>query len=66
MLCMLGLKLLLRQLPQLPQCNGSYPPVHPNIIMAYYLDLATEDCKLVVRLQMQNTLGIVVIGQLDE
>ena len=26
----------------------------------------TEDCKLVVRLQMQNTLGIVVIGQLDE
>ena len=27
---------------------------------------STEDCKLVVRLQMQNTLGIVVIGQLDE
>ena len=26
----------------------------------------TEDYKLVVRLQMQNTLGIVVIGQLDE
>ena len=26
----------------------------------------TEDCKLVVRLQMQNTLGIVVIGQLGE
>ena len=26
----------------------------------------TEDCKLVVRLQMQNTLGIVVIGQLHE
>ena len=24
----------------------------------------TEDFKLVVRLQMQNTLGIVVIGQL--
>ena len=27
---------------------------------------STEDCKLVVRLQMQNTLGIVVMGQLDE
>ena len=27
---------------------------------------STEDCKLVVRLQMQNTLGIVAIGQLDE
>ena len=26
----------------------------------------TEDCKLAVRLQMQNTVGIVVIGQLDE
>ena len=28
--------------------------------------LVTEDCKLVVSLQMQNTLGIVVIGQLEE
>ena len=27
--------------------------------------VCTENCKLVVRLQMQNTLGIVVIGQLD-
>ena len=30
------------------------------------LSCVTEDRKLVVRLQMQNTLGIVVIGQLDE
>ena len=29
-------------------------------------NIDTEDCKLVVRLQLQNTLGIVVIGQLDE
>ena len=28
--------------------------------------VGTEDCKLVVRLQMRSTLGVVVIGQLDE
>ena len=39
--------------------------LHSDIPL-YIVHLYTEDCKLVVRLQMQNTLGIVVIGQLDE
>ena len=38
----------------------------PHYSVYFRLVVYTENCKLVVRLQMQNTLGIVVIGQLDE